>query len=647
VSLIYQFAPTGGGDETGFNDAAITTFNTDIPRAIARESIQNIIDANVDRSGRAKVYVEFTMINIAVKDIPCVDQLRQVLIACRDYVEHIPDGKKFFQQAIDSLSEREDINILKISDYGTTGLFGADDDPKGNFYNLMKSVGSSAKSGNQGGSYGLGKASFFAASAFRTIFVSSIYDNDKYVFMGKSRLVSHRMNDVIRQGNGSLGLPPDQKPVRNKSLIPNIFKREKQGTDIYVLGYLGASTWQEDIVKSVLRNFWFAIQKGSLDVVVGNEKITADSIHELIHKYFPEEDPANVVDENSPLPYFEAYKHRENENNKVFTAVLPTLGEVNLYVLLADNLPKKVAYFRKTGMLTKNQTYHCMRSYAAVFICDNDKGNDILRRMEPPAHDDWTKDSPNAKAEGRPIKEAVFAEKELRDFIRESLRSLIAKDEATTLQIQDLSKYLYLPGDETEETSTIVSGGVETAQRSSPTETGTEIGAIQPPGAPPISLPIRPVVVRERTLGTTDEGTAVASGGEGQPGGGTGGGGGGEGEQTAEPGKEGGGQEHLKILSNIKGRSFANRRKDGLFEHVIILRGDSKTKFDLDLKAGTDDSFDELTIEEARYNNGSPLSVTGSVVKGLEFDGKGITTIRVLFNSHERHSIKITAYESR
>jgi hypothetical protein len=64
-------------------------------------------------------------------------------------------------------------------------LFGADDDPKGNFYNLMKSVGSSAKSGNQGGSYGLGKASFlphprfvlFSFQAYMTMINTYLWEN--------------------------------------------------------------------------------------------------------------------------------------------------------------------------------------------------------------------------------------------------------------------------------------------------------------------------------------------------------------------------------------------------------------------------------------------------------------------------------------
>lgn len=640
VEIGYEFGPTYGGNETGFNDAATTMFNTDIPSAIARESIQNIIDASINTSGTSKAIAKINLIKTSATLLPKANELINIIKACREYESHVTEAVKFFDKALSLLNGTEEINILEISDYNTVGLSGDDEDRKGNYYNFLKSVGSSSKQGNEGGSFGLGKGSLFAASAFRTIFVSSIYNTNKHVFQGKLMLVSHLMSGKKKQGNGSFGVKPEQRPIRSAELIPEIFRRTEQGTSIFIIGFQDATNWKEHIIKSVLSNFWLAILKERLEVTVGEEKITATTLNGYMESCYPN------IDENEkdcPLPYYKAYTDKDRQIATIKT--LDTLGEVKLYLITGEKLPKRVSYFRKTGMLIKPARHNSIQSYAGVFICDNEKGNEILRRMEPPAHDDWTKDSPNAKRDGRPIPEAIDAERELKSFIRDNLKKLISDETSTSLTIEGLSKYLYLPGDETDEAAEVgtIPNPPEISSRETPTETILDNQVI----TPGVTRRNRDQSMLTRTTGGGEDGQAL-TGGEDQNGQGQG-----EGTGQADlQGRSGNadtetGEELVKIIRNIKYRTYALRQKDGSFEHVMIIRGEPNKKCDLNILAGTDDSFDALTIEQIKDSNGKSYIINGKLIKGVELDSAGEVKLKAIFDSKERYSLKVQAYEAR
>ena len=80
--------------------------------------------------------------------------------------------------------------------------------------------------------------------------------------------------------------------------------------------------------------------------------------------------------------------------------------------------------------------------YAAVFLCENKKGNKLLRAMEPPKHDNW-----DAKRHQQGDK--IY--KEFRDWIKESLKQLSTGRDIADEEIPGISNYLPLPEDEKED----------------------------------------------------------------------------------------------------------------------------------------------------------------------------------------------------
>lgn len=225
--LTWEFAPTGGGDVTGVNDPVTSIFRGrgDLSYHLARESIQNVIDAKVNNT-LEPARAHFSLLSLQPSNFPGFNELKEVLKSCRDADLKNKDSYETYSRLIEQISRDRFVQVMKISDYNTTGLTGDDEDQNGNYFSLMKAVGSTSKSGAAGGSWGLGKGAYFAASSFRTIFVSSVYDRNKMVFQGKARLRSFLKDGKIMQGNGSFGLP-EQKPIREKGLIPSFLNREE------------------------------------------------------------------------------------------------------------------------------------------------------------------------------------------------------------------------------------------------------------------------------------------------------------------------------------------------------------------------------------------------------------------------------------
>src|SRR5258708_1031567 len=119
--MILKFPELNGGTFQGLNDAGVENFLGAIEVYLSRECGQNTGDA--PRPGIETVRLEFDRLMVPVSEIPAFEDLRSALTACL----HKSIGKEketeFFQQAI-AFANAEEIPVLRIADYGTTGLTG-------------------------------------------------------------------------------------------------------------------------------------------------------------------------------------------------------------------------------------------------------------------------------------------------------------------------------------------------------------------------------------------------------------------------------------------------------------------------------------------------------------------------------------------
>lgn len=133
---------------------------------------------------------------------------------------------RFFDKAIDVFNQ-DFIDVLRISDFNTTGLTGSDKDYNSAWQNLVKSSGVSNKCGTSGGSFGIGKSAPFACSDLRTVFYSTIDNQGLKAFQGIARLVSFKKkkfigDDPTTTGIGYYGVKEKIMLSENVYLLPMI-----------------------------------------------------------------------------------------------------------------------------------------------------------------------------------------------------------------------------------------------------------------------------------------------------------------------------------------------------------------------------------------------------------------------------------------
>ena len=92
----WTFAPNGEGEERGFHDAGVETFKGNLERYLAREAIQNSLDA---RSKSLPVQVEFNACLLHRDEVPGMDDLALTFKRCANYWSKEKKAKSFFDRA--------------------------------------------------------------------------------------------------------------------------------------------------------------------------------------------------------------------------------------------------------------------------------------------------------------------------------------------------------------------------------------------------------------------------------------------------------------------------------------------------------------------------------------------------------------------
>ncbi|WP_274649016.1 hypothetical protein [Paenibacillus humicola] len=427
--ISWSFPSNNYGQVTGLNDAGIETFRGNPLDSLAREINQNSCDAK-DTRNNGPVEVHFKLIDVPTEFFPGKDSFINILHSCKKYWHDNVKTKQFFDNAL-SIMELETIPFLKISDYNTTGLTGANEGQRGGWHNLIKSVGSSDKDSHSGGSFGIGKHAPFACSDLRTVFYGTKeVDSGIAAFQGVAKLVTHLSEqEEPTQGTGYFGVVEKNRPILNTADVNEIFKRSDVGTDIFIAGFNEKSGWEEKIIKSVLENFFIAISNDKLIVKVGEITINAHTLSGLLDKY-TKDDP-----ECLSYQYYEAYtlsnRYHFKENN------FSGLGEIDLFVLPGKDLPKRVAMVRGTGMKIYDKgSFRTPFKFAGVMIAKGEGINDFLRKIEPPTHSAWEPDRHENPEEAKGIIRKLYG------WINEKVRSITVVNDEEELDVEGLSQYL-------------------------------------------------------------------------------------------------------------------------------------------------------------------------------------------------------------
>ena len=630
-AMNWVFPKNDGGRDSGFHDAGVETFKGNFERFLARELIQNSLDARLDP--KKPVRVKFELLLLKRDQVPGMDYIKETFKRCADYWKDDKKTRKFFLDA-SKIAEQRQLTVLKVSDYNTTGVPGTDTDRKQNWYHLIRCAGSSSKWGGEGGSFGIGKNAPFAASKFRMVFYSTKTKDGDVAFQGVSTLVSHKLPDgSTAQPTGFLG-DKHGESIRVLKHIPREFRREECGLDVFVIEYSDAETWQNDLAYSVLENFWPAIDLGDLVVTVGEQPIERSNLQKLL-------DDFGGQDDFTAHRFYQAYK----DSTHRFDERLPILQECSLFLSAKEDntLPKKVAMVRKTGMVIYQRGYlRSLLPFCGVFFCRNEQGNRVLRDMEPPSHEIWDPDHPE-----RGVNKKV--ENEYMTFIRNSIKKLVFVDDSKVISIPDLNRFLPEDEDTNDESFDSSESPVKTEslERSPLPETinGRKLDSRQQRMQPDNA---KPGGEDEATESGEGDGSGGGPGdGRNETDGGTGAGGGGEGEGKA--GFDTGGRDgvHSKPAVPVRYRTFSKAADSGVY--ILVISSETKGSQSVNLAISTvgDDQKAPAEISAARLADGTAIPITGPGVFGpITLIDDAVHRIEVTLSEPIRVAMEVSAHEA-
>lgn len=430
--LNWRFPLLDGGEEHGINNSGIATFKgSELYDNLAREICQNSLDAKAPNE--ETVIVDFNSCSLLKSHHSALVQLDSIISACENYWSEKSEPKleSFFEEAKGKLA-RDEIEFLVISDYNTKGLSGSrlnDVRQKSVWKALTHSSGVTQKEQGSGGSYGIGKNAPFACSSFRTVFYNTYaLDDGEKAFQGVARLITHFEDNKATQGVGFFQNTSNQTPIfgEDTCLLRDQFKRTKPGTDVIIAGFKKTSSWEADIEKAVLSNFFVAIIGKKLVVRINGTTIDHTTIQSRL-KYYSKLEKESDSSDKRITTIMEFYSAVTDPEHIVVNGSIMEEDDVVLYIKTDKDYSKTIAEMRSIGMVVRTRHKHIFTRYAAVMIVIGDRLNDLLKNIEPPQHNNWDPDLIDAESNPSKNKRARETRAKLirwtNDKIVESCRS--------------------------------------------------------------------------------------------------------------------------------------------------------------------------------------------------------------------------------
>ncbi len=458
--------------------------------ALVREGIQNSLDATPDGS---QTFVRISLANGS--DALTWDQVSQYYASAN--IHYTADGSGL--RSDDILTQDDACSVLIFEDFGTHGLQGdpatpypPKDKSENNFFHFFRAEGRSDKDSSKRGSWGLGKDTFFRASRVNTIFGLTVRDDDhRRLLMGKAILKSHYAGDDYCQ-DGYFGVLPDADshlvmPIEDNNhieLFLNMFHLERQndpGLSV-IVPWLDSEITQAAIIQAVLRNYFYSIFSGDLDVMV-----KTSGVETLLDKNSLLSEANKLTEDQSILPLIElaqwavcgdaddsrytinapdskrAWDWNRNlfsddtlqkisaklQNKERIAIRVPVTvrkkgglqqqSYFDVYVITDDSNERARPVFIRDGIIVSDVRAPFMRGIRALVVVNDPPLSEFLRQAENPSHTMW---------QGQQLKaDYVSGVSDLR-FVVQSVRRihdmLIAEDKKQDKRL--LSDIFPIPG---------------------------------------------------------------------------------------------------------------------------------------------------------------------------------------------------------
>lgn len=434
---------------------------------MAREVIQNSSDAASelgdelgDNTPEFEIAFEFESLSDGLKD-SFVKALDLDSVAARGTNPADPSWRSRLgldsDDALGHLHDSSPLNILKVVESGTTGMYGPFNSASSKMYLALISLGYTAKVDGAGGSYGYGKAGLIRGSAIRTVVAYSAFReraDDPGVsrrLLGMTYWGQHDLDDLSYTGFARFGAEQENGAIRPFENEAADAMARRLGINLRVseeLADLGTTfllieptVSPDDLSAAVARNWWPALEDGRMTVTVSADGRTSvpRPMKDPILRTFVDAYHLAATDQDNAKPnrYRQSFR-RASFGDRVFK-----LGRLGLVaepggwsyeagINQSDGEVQHrslVALIRGPRMVVEYLDVGQARPFVRGAFVADDEVNELLRQTEPKAHDGWQTrieetgsdpDSPRvAEAVTRRVREHV---RRFRDQLRPASR---------------------------------------------------------------------------------------------------------------------------------------------------------------------------------------------------------------------------------
>ncbi len=632
------------GEEQGPGDALGQNFKGEPCAALVRESIQNSLDVPLDNNKPVKVVFSFG--NINANQIPSFLNLKEHIKGCMDYWHAKKDIVSKYRAKYECFDDNffQSLPYLKVSDYNTRGMDYRSNDNNCSFYAFVLASKISVKDGSyQGGTYGFGKAAYFQLSPINTLFISTMTDEKKVFFEGKSVLCTHLYNNEKKTSVGFFNDGNGKKPIEDNNNIPEDFRRYEPGTDFYILGFnlLRINDAIKKMTHEVLRSFHPAVEANMLEVEIqapsGTIYITKETIENYMVQEFPAEmDASGQFRTLNPRPYYDALIHRgEGKNYETFEGEKEHLGKIKLYIKKVAGATDKIIYMRRPRMVVFSQKTQSSLGFYGVFVCDDVDGDNLLSKLENSSHSKWASDFYRDEITSECIKEGVDAMNELKEFINECIAKIAGNNPNNELSIA--GDFLYIPesliDDDDNDTPIGNPAGTKDSENGNLTTTTSKLNIDSTPQQTP--APIGTILIEEPGQATNQTGAIPTATGH-------------------EKGSRSGGNELAPgveittadvddrgkrfVPMNVPIRIYA-QKIDNIIYHIVVIHSDrivENGKMELTVCG---EQYD-MQINVIETSNGKPKKNT---ITNMKF-GNEVVKVKIRFTDNMPHTVQTKLY---
>lgn len=405
TDTMWRFANTSSLEEVAFN-ASLKKFQTNGMDGLVREAIQNSLDARLDELD-APVEVIIQSGEMESHVIPDIASLRS-------RINSLIEGNEYAKETISHMKDnmmKDSIPYISFEDKNTKGLTGAQNAPNYSendtweIYAYQKGVHGQTEDRNfektRGGSHGIGKIAFNAASDIYLIFFSNCDISGNKHIGGNIQLIEHKYEGEYYRSSGYFANINDDG---NKLPYPNNFShpfvKDTRGLKLIVPFLRG--TYPSDtssIIRSVCDNFFLAILNQKLIISVNEKNIDHNSIFDFLsNPNIYEQDIENMKKNFTPL-YINSYKN----NSPIEIEIEDKQKHIHkffLYLQHEERIKKaRIAIVRNIGMKIEDRNIkgHSSSSFSGVLIPASDKEDAFLKSLENESHSQLSYEHINKK----------------------------------------------------------------------------------------------------------------------------------------------------------------------------------------------------------------------------------------------------------